>query len=138
MHKNLITPMDAISIELVWNVLTRWSNSLKRFSKLDSWSRNQDCTLIASFIKTTPNRELANRIRLCRDAAIMSHCTNDYLMRLLEETLELLSLKVENTAEKFQTPDRNYGQTERYAHVTKEIYSERLKLKKVVFCETWM
>ncbi|MBQ8607461.1 MAG: hypothetical protein IJ417_04630 [Bacteroidaceae bacterium] len=129
MHKNLITPMDAISIELVWNVLTRWSNSLKRFSKLDSWSRNQDCTLIASFIKTTPNRELANRIRLCRDAAIMSHCTNDYLMRLLEETLELLSLKVENTAEKFQTTDRNYGQTERYAHVTKELYSERLKFK---------
>lgn len=115
-------------------VLKRWEKSLKRYGKLNEWSRTEDFSVLGSYLRnkqrSSTEREL---VRQVRDKAACLPFDSDCLLLVVRKAIHFFELINEESICKIGA-NADYvvmknGQEVRFRHETERIFGERLHFK---------
>ncbi len=115
-------------------VLKRWEKSLKRYGKLNEWSRNEDFSVLGNYLRnkqrSSTERELIRQVRdkaacLSFDSASLLSVTRKAI-RIFEPINEETICTIRANADYVVLKN---GQEARFRHETERIFGERLRFK---------
>ncbi len=109
-------------------IFNRWMKMLTNYGKLDESRINEDCSVIARFIKSEGiERRLRRAAERCRNAAV-SDSNAEYLLDVLRFTLDMLCEAQENAEiSAIKKAYADQGMTERYRPLTRRLAREKIR-----------